>query len=123
MMKRRFSILLILLVNIVILAHAVVPHHHHNKVFEAIVKVLGDDAQSVFNHEHEVWHHHHAAWTIASFSVKNIGKQLSTVAMGSSEPLLIDSDGPETYNLYYHDGQTEFLVRANRLRAPPDCRF
>ena len=58
MMKRRSSILMILLANMLILAHAVVPHHHHNKMFVAIVNVLDDEAQDLFNDEHGHEHHH-----------------------------------------------------------------
>ncbi len=51
-MKRRISMLLIMLANMLILAHAVVPHHHHNQMFVAIINVLDDDVQDLFNHAH-----------------------------------------------------------------------
>ena len=57
-MKKTVSIFFIILANILILAHAVIPHHHHNKMFVAIVNVLDDEAQDLFNHEHGHSHHH-----------------------------------------------------------------
>ncbi len=57
-MSRRIPIMLIMLANMLILAHAIVPHHHHNKVFTAIVNVLDEDSQNLFNHEHGFLSHH-----------------------------------------------------------------
>ena len=145
MMKKRLSILIILLTNILLLVHVLVPHHH-NKIFVAVVNVLDNDTQDLFNPELGHEHHHDCdkedcmmndAVAAAALKIQtDDGSDGTIMPQWDNEDVLqiwlaaialyessFTLDKEENFRpfVYAECGHTDFIACCKGLRAPPIC--
>ncbi len=143
-MRKAISIFFILLANIVILVHTVVPHHHHNKVLVAVISVLDDDVQVMFNHSHDAKSQHNntdakecAIYESAAGAVIRLQKDNSQdngIFPHGLQPDQFVANITDTWHAdpieknlsqlttpYVARAGLDYCARALGLRAPPTC--
>lgn len=106
-----------LLVGFVVSVHDMIPHTHHGKILSYVVKSLGEDVESYFNH-----HPTECFDLLENAEIKHSGwNKITPILYADTDCHIQDnlSSDSHTEKTPYRSHYTSVTVGAIQLRAPP----